>query len=146
MARPADNQGEGRPAPDGSASLPPEAQVRHGADDPLKQRAIDLYRARLTRWFNARWDQRGRPRIPCDELRSLQARTQLRLQGRTIVRGHILETSGNRAFDDFVVQTLITLEGQMVPEPPPIYPDLLGREMHPVFSGRAMLCEDEPLE
>lgn len=110
--------------------------------DPLKARAVDLYRNRILAWFNARF----RPpvdQIPCAELKELGASVTVQVGGdRTVTSYTITRPSGNATFDAKVRSTLDALIGQELPPPPPLYPDILGSAVHPRLSGAGARCDD----
>ena len=110
--------------------------------DPLKARAVDLYRNRILAWFNARF----RPpvdQIPCAELKELGASVTVLVGGdRSVSSYTITRPSGNAIFDGKVRSTLDALIGQELPPPPPLYPDILGSAVHPRLSGAGARCDD----
>lgn len=128
----------------------PEMQEEGHADgsaegteaDPLKARAVDLYRSKILGWFNARF----RPpvdQIPCSELKGLAASVSVQVGGdRSVASYTITRPSGNAVFDAKVRSTLDALIGQELPPPPPLYPDILGSAVHPRLSGAGARCDD----
>ena len=123
---------EGEGAEDGS---------EHGTEtDPLKARSLDLYRSKIAGWFNARF----RPpvgEIPCEVLGGLSAGVSVQVGGdRSIVGFTVTSPSGDPVFDAKVQATLQGLVGQVLPPPPPLYPDLLGQTVFPRLSGAAGKC------
>lgn len=115
-------------APDGT---------REGTEtDPLKARAVDLYRQKILAWFNARF----RPpadQLPCEVLKDLSAGVAVQVGGSRNVSGFsITSPSGNPVFDRKVHSTLSSLVGQQLPPPPPMYPDILESTVYPRLSGR----------
>lgn len=124
---------EGEGAPDG---------VKEGTEtDPLKARAVSLYLAKIIGWFNARF----RPpvgEIPCEELKKLSTSVAVNVgQDRTVASFTVTRQSGNPIFDAKVQATMASLTGQQLPPPPPLYPDILGSTVSPVFSGARAKCE-----
>lgn len=108
--------------------------------DPLKARALDLYRAKLLAWFNVRF--KPPQGIPCDELKKLTAGVSASVGGDRSVGGFtITRPSGNDVFDAKVKSTMEGLVGQELPPPPQNYPDLdVGSLITPVFSGASASC------
>ena len=102
--------------------------VKEGTEaDPLKAMAVNLYRAKLSAWFNARF--RPPTDIPCDELKKLKASVSASVTGTRSVAGYsIVKPSGNEVFDAKVRQTMdsIISSGAELPPPPQNYPDILG--------------------
>lgn len=131
-------------APSEAAASPTEGAadgVEEGTEtDPLKARAVDLYRRKLLTWFNARF----RPptgEIPCEELRTLSAAVTVQVDGeRAITAATITAPSGNAVFDARVRATLDALRGQVLPPPPPLYPDIVRQAITPRLSGAGVDC------
>jgi outer membrane biosynthesis protein TonB len=103
--------------------------------DPLKARHVDLYRAKIAGWFNARF----RPpvdSVPCEVLKQLSASVSVQVGGdRRVVGSQITQASGNPTFDAKVQSTLNALTGEQLPPPPQLYPDILGGVVYPRLSG-----------
>lgn len=117
--------------------------VKEGTEtDPLKARAVDLYRAKVLAWFNARF----RPpvdSIPCAELKKLSAGVQVQIGGDRSVAGFTISSpSGNAIFDAKVESTMRGLIGQELPPPPPLYPDILSSVVTPRLSGASASCSN----
>lgn len=110
--------------------------------DPLKARAVDLYRSKILSWFNARF----RPpvdQIPCEELKELAASVNVQVGADRTVAGYtITRPSGNPIFDAKVRSTMDSLIGQELPPPPPLYPDILGTFVQPRLSGSGAKCDN----
>lgn len=116
---------EGEGTPDG---------VKEGTEtDPLKGRAVSLYKMKIMAWFNARFRQ---PDIPCEELQKLNAAVVASVGGERTVTGYsVTRPSGNPDFDAKVRSTMDAIVGQQLPPPPPLYPDILSSTASPVFQG-----------
>lgn len=109
--------------------------------DPLKARAVSLYRLKLIQWF-----KRGfRPTTqgaPCEQLRSLKAQVRTHIgSDRSVSRFTITQLSGNSDFDSRVRTRMENSVGKMVPPPPPNYPDVLNQEVRLAFSGKDAQCD-----
>ncbi len=132
-------------APKEQAALPTEGAadgVKQGTEtDPLKARALDLYRAKILAWFQVRF--RPPTEIPCEELHGLNAGAQITVgPDRTITGYTVGSASNNAVFDAKVRSTLDAMVGQQLPPPPPLYPDLSpGTLLRPTLSGKAAQCE-----
>jgi hypothetical protein len=132
--------------PKAEANLPTEGAadgVKEGTEtDPLKARAVDLYRAKIVSWFVARF--RPPSELPCEVLRTLSSRAQITVgQDRTITGYTLSSSSNNAAFDAKVKATLDGVVGQQLPPPPPLYPDLTpGTLVTPSFSGKNQPCAE----
>src|SRR5690606_35242661 len=73
--------------------------VKEGTEtDPLKARAVSLYRAKIAAWFSSRFHQPAS--IPCDVMGGLKASVSASVGGDRSVGGFtITGPSGNAAFD-----------------------------------------------
>jgi hypothetical protein len=116
--------------------------IKEGTEtDPLKARAVSLYQMKILSWFNARF----RPpagQIPCDELKKLTAGVAANVgQNRTVTGYTLSRASQNPIFDAKVKATMDAIIGQELPPPPPLYPDILGSTVRPVFSGQGAKCD-----
>ncbi len=100
----------------------------HGTEtDPLKARAINMYRAQLSSWFLSRFNIRGK--IPFDTLKTLRATALVAVTGNRRVGGFsVTKPSGNEVFDSEVRAALTQAQasGAELPSPPPMYADVLG--------------------
>lgn len=109
--------------------------------DPLKARAVNLYKVKIAGWFNARF----RPpegQIPCEELKKLSAGVAVSVGGdRSITGFQVSSPSGNAVFDAKVQATMNNLVGQQLPPPPQLYPDILGQTVFPRLSGSGVSCQ-----
>src|SRR5688572_24583373 len=108
--------------------------------DPLKARAVDLYRMKILSWFNARF-RPPKDQVPCEVLRSLSAGVSVQVGGDRSVAGFsVTSPSGNAVFDASVQSTMSALVGQILPPPPELYPDILGQSVFPRLSGAGVPC------
>lgn len=118
--------------------------VKEGTEaDPLKARAVSQYMAKILSWFNARFTPPA-GEIPCDELRGLRSSVLVNVGGDRTVTGFSARPSGNAIFDARVQKVMQGAVGAELPPPPPLYPDILGSVVNPVFSGSAAKCESKP--
>jgi len=124
---------EGEGSPDG---------VKEGTEtDPLKARAVSQYQAKLTAWFNSRFNSPTAAEIPCDELKKLSASVSVNVSGeRAVGSFSIARPSGNATFDARVQSTMQGTVGAELPPPPPLYPDILGSVIRTRFVGRDAEC------
>jgi hypothetical protein len=113
--------------------------------DPLKARAVDMYRAQLMAWFMSRFDIRGK--IPFDQLKKLHANAVVTVTADRKVGGFsITHPSGDVVFDTEVQATLARIQsgGVELPAPPPMYPDILGQSLPVGFQCTiAKLCSQQ---
>jgi hypothetical protein len=126
------------------SNLPGEGSpdgVKEGTEtDPLKARWVSQYQMRILAWFNARFTPPATG-APCEELKNLTAAVAANVgPDRTVVGYAITRPSGNATFDGRVRATMDSIRGQQLPPPPPLYPDILGSTVYPVFSGRKSQC------
>ncbi len=128
---------------------PPELEEEGVADgskdgtetDPMKGRAVDLYRSKILAWFNSRF-RPPQGEVPCEELKKLSAGLVVQVGAdRTVTGFSITSPSGNAAFDAKVTSTLSAIVGQELPPPPPLYPDILGSTVYPRLSGAGVQCD-----
>jgi len=124
-----------------------EDGVQGGTEtDPLKARAVDLYRMKILSWFNARF-RPPKDQVPCEELRGLSAGVAVQVGGdRSVQSFAVTSPSGNAQFDASVQATMSALVGQVLPPPPELYPDILGMSVFPRLSGAGVPCAASPAE
>src|SRR5882724_1576891 len=133
-------------APPKEANLPTEGAadgVKEGTEtDPLKARAVDLYRAKIVSWFTARFHPPSE--LPCEVVRALSSGAQITVGPDRTITGYTLSRPSNNAtFDAKVKATLDSVVGQQLPPPPPLYPDLTpGTLVTPSFSGKTAQCAE----
>lgn len=130
--------------PKEAANLPTEGAadgVKEGTEtDPLKARAVNLYKAKLMAWFQARFQ---RPTdLPCDVVRGLSANAQIVVSADRTIQSYTLgKASDNAVFDGRVKASLDSMVGQELPPPPPLYSDLKpDAVLTPTFSGKTAPC------
>jgi hypothetical protein len=125
---------EGEGSPDG---------VKEGTEtDPLKARAVDLYRAKLVSWFNSRFKSPSAAEIPCEELTKLSSGVSATVNpDRTVGGFTVTRPSGNAIFDARVQSTMQGTVGAELPPPPPLYPDILPPVITPRFTGKDSECK-----
>lgn len=112
----------------------PEGSEQGTETDPLKARAIGMYRGQLASWFLSRFSIRGK--IPFDTLKTLRAAASVSITPDRRVGGYSLGSqSGNAVFDGEVRSTLASIQasGAQLPAPPPSYPDVLGQTLSVSF-------------
>lgn len=116
--------------------------VEEGTEaDPLKARAVSLYRLKLIRWFK-RGFKPTTGGAPCSELRSLKAQVSAQIDGRRQVSSYVVtRQSGNADFDGRVRTRMDASVGKKVPPPPPNYPDVLNQQVRLAFSGKDAQCD-----
>jgi outer membrane biosynthesis protein TonB len=124
-------------------NLPEEGAVdgvEEGTEkDPLKARAVDLYRVKLTNWFKQGFSP-PLDQIDCAVLKDLRVAVHAQVAPDGTVQSYELVSSGNPVFDARVKQVMDFRVGQKVPPPPPNYPDILDAVVHPTFQGKNEKC------
>lgn len=125
-------------------NLPEEGAVdgvEEGTEkDPLKARAVDLYRVKLTNWFKQGFSS-PLDQIDCAVLKDLKVAVHAQVGPDGTVLSYELVSSGNAVFDARVKQVMEGKVGQKVPPPPPNYPDILDAVVHPTFQGKNEKCQ-----
>jgi hypothetical protein len=118
--------------------------VKQGTEtDPLKARALDLYRAKIISWFTVRF--RPPTDVPCAVLHGLSASVRVIVGAeRTVGSYAVTRQSNDPVFDAKVKATIDAVIGQELPPPPPLYTglDLVpGSAVHLTFSGKEAKCD-----
>jgi hypothetical protein len=132
------------PTDAGYANVPTEGSpdgVPEGTEtDPLKARAISLYRARLISWFSSRFRVSGSGLSP-EELGRYRVGATVQLSNDRVVKGYHLVPSGNSAFDAAARATLEGSMGQQLPPPPENYPEAVQNQISVTFVCRPSTCD-----
>lgn len=114
--------------------------VKEGTEtDPLKARAVDLYRARIAGWFSGRFRVSGSG-LTGAALTSVRVRATVQLSGRSVA-SYQITPSGNAAFDAAARQTLESVKGQEIPPPPENYPNVVQQSIQVTFVCREGRCD-----
>src|SRR5262249_44909705 len=108
--------------------------------DPLKARAVDLYRARIVGWFSSRFRVTGSGLSEEELLRYRVGATVEITSGRT-VGGYTLTPSRNAAFHAAARAALDSAKGQNLPPPPDNYPDIVQSRIHLTFVCKEHRCD-----
>lgn len=90
--------------------------------DPLKARAVDQYRARVSGFFSSRFRVSGSG-LPEEQLTSIRVSGSVTLSGLTVT-GFSINPSGNPTFDAAATSALQSTVGSSIPPPPENYPDM----------------------
>lgn len=115
--------------------------VKEGTEvDPLKARAVDLYRAKIAGWFSSRFRVTGSG-LAHDELTKYRVRATVSVGADRTVTSYTLVPSGNAAFDSAARTTLEGAKGQELPPPPENYPDVAQRQINVTFVCRENRCD-----
>lgn len=115
--------------------------VKEGTEtDPLKARAVDLYRAKIAGWFSSRFRVSGSG-LPQEELVRYRASASVEVGADRTVQGYSLVPSGNPAFDAAARATLESSKGRALPPPPENYPDVVQSRINVTFVCRENRCD-----
>ena len=119
--------------------------VKEGTEtDPLKARAVSAYRAKLIAWFDARFRPPEAPadNAACEELKKLSSSVTVSIGGDRSVAGYSIgRPSGNGPFDERVRTMLDGARGEILPPPPPLYPDILNDSLPLRLTGQKIKCQ-----
>jgi hypothetical protein len=131
-------------APAPPANVPQEGHsdgVAGGTEtDPLKARAVDLYRARIIAWFASRF-RVGGSGLPQEELVKYRASATVDIGPSRAVVGFSLSPSGNATFDAAARAALESARGQTLPPPPDAYPDIVQSRISLTFVCKEHRCD-----
>jgi hypothetical protein len=115
--------------------------VKDGTEqDPLKARAVDLYRAKLAAWFSSRFRVSGSG-LGKDDLLRYRVSAAITVGADRTVSGFSIAASGNPAFDAAARATLEGAKGQALPPPPENYPDVTQNRISVTFVCRENRCD-----
>ena len=141
-------QADAPPAPIVDAGPPANVDEKGHADgvqggtelDPLKARAVDLYRAKIAGWFSGRFRVTGSG-LPKPDLLKYRVSAQVSVGADRAVTGYTMTPSGNAAFDAAARAALDGAKGQTLPPPPENYPDVVQSTIHVTFVCRENRCD-----
>jgi hypothetical protein len=115
--------------------------VKGGTEvDPLKARAVDIYRAKIAAWFSSRFRVSGSG-LGKDQLVKLRVSAVVSVGPDRTVSGYSIVPSGNAAFDAAARTTLEGARGQSLPPPPENYPDVAQSQINVTFVCRENRCD-----
>lgn len=118
--------------PEGLSRGSPNGSPDGTETDPLKGRAVDLYRAQLSAFFLRGFAIRGK--LPFETLKTLRASATVRVSAdRRVEDFTIAAPSNNDVFDREVRAALEQRRGVELPPPPALYPDVLGKSFPVLF-------------
>ena len=115
--------------------------VKEGTEtDPLKARAVDLYRAKIAGWFSSRFRVSGSG-LSKEELLKRRVAATVDVGADRSVTGYSIVPSGNPAFDAAARAVLEGSKGQSLPPPPENYPDVVQSRINVTFVCRENRCD-----
>ena len=114
--------------------------VKEGTEtDPLKGRAISQYKQLVVAWFNAKWHP---PDLACDVMKGLTvAGMPAWGPDRTVLGIAPVRMSGNAVFDEAAKNTWVSIIGQQIPPPPPLYSDITPNQFGAIIFTSASKCK-----
>jgi hypothetical protein len=114
--------------------------VKEGTEaDPLKARAVDLYRARIAGWFSSRFRVSGSG-LSQEELLKYRVTASVQLADRKVT-GYSINSSGNAVFDAAAKSMLEGTKGQEIPPPPENYPDTVQNQISLTLVCKEKRCD-----
>jgi len=115
--------------------------VKEGTEtDPLKARAVDLYRAKIAAWFSGKFRVSGSG-LSKVELVKYRVSATVSIGADRTVSGYSLRPSGNAVFDGAAHAALEGARGQAIPPPPENYPDVSRSQINVTFVCRENRCD-----
>ncbi|UQA61804.1 TonB C-terminal domain-containing protein [Polyangium aurulentum] len=108
--------------------------------DPLKGRAVDIYRDKIRSWFSRRFRVSGTG-LSADEITKFRVAASVTLSGGRQVVGYSIVPSGNEAFDAAARSALEGAKGQEIPPPPENYPDIVQTQISLTFTCTPQRCD-----
>jgi len=118
-----------------------EDGVKGGTEtDPLKARAVDIYREKIRGWFSRRFRVSGSGLSP-DEIRTFRVAATVSLAAGRSVAGYSIVPSGHAAFDAAAKSALESAKGDELPPPPANYPDILQNQISLTFTCTPERCD-----
>ncbi|MFO0593056.1 MAG: TonB C-terminal domain-containing protein [Polyangiaceae bacterium] len=131
-------------APSPPSNVPVEGHqdgVAEGTEtDPLKARAVDLYRARIVGWFAGRF-RVSNSGLSAEDLLKYKVGATVEISADRTVGGYTLSPSGNAAFDAAAKAALDGAKGQSLPPPPDNYPDIVQSRIRLTFVCKEHRCD-----
>ena len=115
--------------------------VKEGTElNPLKGRAVDLYRAKIAAWFSSRFGVHGSG-LAKEELVRYRVHVTVEVGPGHVVRGYSITPSGSAVFDGAARAALEGAKGQSIPPPPENYPNVEQSQINVTFVCRENRCD-----
>lgn len=111
-----------------------------GPGDPLYDRAVAFYRARLVAWFSSRFRISG-SHLTTDELSRYRIRVRIELSEERTIASYEVLSSDHPTFTKAAQATLDALRGQTLPPPPENYPSAVQRQLTVTFACTEDACD-----
>lgn len=115
--------------------------VKEGTEvDPLKARAVDLYRAKIAAWFSGKFRVSGSG-LSKEDLLKYKVAASVSVGADRTVTSYTINPSGNAAFDAAARAALDSAKGKELPPPPENYPDVVQSRINVTFVCRENRCD-----
>lgn len=108
--------------------------------DPLKARAVDLYREKIRGWFSRRFRVSGSGLSP-EEIVKFRVPATVTLSNGRAVAGFSIVPCGQAAFDAAARKALESAKGEELPPPPENYPDIAQTQISLTFTCTPERCD-----
>ncbi len=108
--------------------------------DPLKARAVDLYRDKIRGWFSRRFRVSGSG-LSREEIVKVRVSATVRLSNGRSVADFSIVSSGQAAFDNAARKALESAKGEELPPPPENYPDIMQTQISLTFTCTPERCD-----
>jgi hypothetical protein len=140
-ATPEGAEPDGESAGENSGETPTEGDGGSGGGtDPLLERAIAFYRARLVAWFSARFRVTGSG-LSASELAKYRVRVHIDLGEDLRIVDYRILSSDHPAFEKAARSTLDKLRGEKLPPPPENFPGAVQRQLTVTFTCAEDTCD-----
>jgi outer membrane biosynthesis protein TonB len=131
---------EGGPEGETEGATEGEAEGGGSGTDPLLERAIAFYRARLVAWFSARFRVTGSGLSPA-QLAKYRVRVQIDLGEDLRIVDYQILSSDHPAFDKAARSMLEKMRGEKLPPPPENYPGAVQHQLTVTFTCAEDTCD-----
>lgn len=108
--------------------------------DPLKARAVDVYRDKIRGWFSRRFRVSGSG-LSAEEIVKYRVSATITLSNGRSVANYSIVPSGQAAFDNAARSALDGAKGEELPPPPENYPDILQTQISLTFTCTPERCD-----
>lgn len=108
--------------------------------DPLKARAVDLYRDRIRSWFSRRFRVSGSG-LGAEEITKYRVSATISISTDRTVTSYDIVPSGHDAFDRAARVALDGAKGEAIPPPPENYPDIVQTRISLTFTCTPERCD-----
>lgn len=139
---------EAKVEPPAEAPPPPNVDTEGHEDgsksgtetDPLKARAVDIYREKIRGWFSRRFRVSGSG-LPAEAITKVRVSASVSISSGRSVSSYTITPSGNAAFDAAARAALESAKGDELPPPPENYPDIVQSQISLTFTCTAERCD-----